>query len=61
MGLFLLGAVGLAKIIVNTSVVESGMKEFGEGQGVPPLEKRQKVISFWGRASPDRGAAIGPW
>lgn len=61
MSLFLLRLVGLAKIIVNTSMFTSVMKEFGEGQKVPPLKKRQKVISFQGRASPDRGAGTGPW
>lgn len=61
MSLFLLRLVGLAKIIVNTSMFTSVMEEFGERQEVPPLKKRQKVIFFWGRVSPDRGAGIRPW
>lgn len=50
MNLYLFGAVGLAKKTVDTFIVKLVMEEFEEGQEVQPLEKRQRVISFWGRA-----------
>lgn len=35
---------------MDTFIVKLVMEEFGEGQEVQPLEKMQRVISFWGRA-----------
>lgn len=53
MNLYIFGAVGIVKVAVNALMAESVIEGFGEGQEISPLEKRQRVISFWGRARPN--------